>query len=333
MSVNVYKYTDSGAPVLGYTTSTCKGKLIDLLDACLVDGYGTISGSGWSKTHYSSINNVAVYRMPGGSRYYLRVDDNRNDSVWGDNYYLSFVQGFASVDDTTVTGTYATGVVMPGCVEPLSDYDYTQRSWMSINSVVVGELAAWEMYVTDRCFYLIMGGNDNVPIVYYNRREMCFFGDYVPTDPNFQYNTMILHSTQSDGNKYNYTYRQDTIEYNNNGKRCRRNWNLVLGSKSIRYYNISKTNLGYGNAIDYPNPATGELLMDKVRLYSDSGANASTIVGRMPGLYEPLHRQPSGNNGFTTISGHVDSTISGTIFNVVPLYVGEVYFDVTNDWF
>jgi hypothetical protein len=68
---NVYRFTDASAPVLTGQV----GSLIALLDACLVNGYGSMSAAGWTKPYSST--NAAVYLMGGSSnqRYY-QVDDN-----------------------------------------------------------------------------------------------------------------------------------------------------------------------------------------------------------------------------------------------------------------
>jgi hypothetical protein len=72
MATRFYKSTDSGAPALNGVA----GSLISLLDACLVNGYGSQSPSGWTKPF--SGTNLASYRAPIGIRHYLDVVDNAN---------------------------------------------------------------------------------------------------------------------------------------------------------------------------------------------------------------------------------------------------------------
>lgn len=73
MTVRQYHSTDSSAPVVGNTA----GSMIGLLDAVLVNGYGSKSPLGWTKEY--SGTNIAVYRnnpsIPGSTGMYLRVDD------------------------------------------------------------------------------------------------------------------------------------------------------------------------------------------------------------------------------------------------------------------
>jgi hypothetical protein len=64
----VYRSTDSGAPVI----TTALGAMVTLLDACLVNGYGSKPAAGWAKSFTGT--NGAVYRAPAGNRHYVSVD-------------------------------------------------------------------------------------------------------------------------------------------------------------------------------------------------------------------------------------------------------------------
>lgn len=72
MPVRYYTSEDAGAPVL----SGQAGALIALLDAVLVNGYGSQPPLGWSKPYTAA--NKAVYRLDAtiNSGRYLRVDDS-----------------------------------------------------------------------------------------------------------------------------------------------------------------------------------------------------------------------------------------------------------------
>ena len=70
MTVIVYRWDDPSAPVL---SSPSAGSLIGVLDACLVNGYGSKAAAGWTKAF--SGTKLAAYRQGGGSMCYLRIDD------------------------------------------------------------------------------------------------------------------------------------------------------------------------------------------------------------------------------------------------------------------
>lgn len=68
---NIYRYTDVGAPILNGTS----GSLLAVLDGVLVNGYGSITGSGWSKP-LPNDTHIGCYRAPSGSRMILHVNDS-----------------------------------------------------------------------------------------------------------------------------------------------------------------------------------------------------------------------------------------------------------------
>lgn len=80
MAVKVYRSTDTSAPVLNGSVGT----FINVLDACLVNGYGDKTSMGWTKEY--SGTNTASYQMPSGtSQSSLNVNDNADTGV-GSNY-------------------------------------------------------------------------------------------------------------------------------------------------------------------------------------------------------------------------------------------------------
>jgi len=88
-----YRSDDAGAPVLDGNN----GSLIAVLDACLVNGYGSKPGAGWTKPF--SGTNLAAYRMGAGGtaeRMYLRVSDAEGATAR--------VSGFVTMTDVN-TGT------------------------------------------------------------------------------------------------------------------------------------------------------------------------------------------------------------------------------------
>ena len=66
MAVTLYSYTDVGAPSLA---GNVLGGLPPILDACLVNGYGSKAAAGWAIAYTGT--NVRTYRPASGNRYYL----------------------------------------------------------------------------------------------------------------------------------------------------------------------------------------------------------------------------------------------------------------------
>jgi len=95
MGVTVYRSTDVSAPDLSGTTGT----LISVLDACLVNGYGSKPAAGWTKAF--SGTNLAAYKMGGSIGHYLRVDDS---GPGAGGPIEARVRGFVTMSDVN-TGT------------------------------------------------------------------------------------------------------------------------------------------------------------------------------------------------------------------------------------
>lgn len=120
-----YRSTDSGAPTLNGTS----GSLIALLDACLVNGYGSKSAAGWTKEYAAT--NKAVYRPSHGNRYYLRVLDDGSDGTNGAR--VARVRGYETMSDVdTGTGPFPTDAQVSGglFIGKSSTADSTARTWV-----------------------------------------------------------------------------------------------------------------------------------------------------------------------------------------------------------
>lgn len=125
MTVRIYQSTDASAPTL----SGQAGTLVDVLDACLVNGYGSQTAAGWTKSFTAS--NKAVYRAPTGTQYYLRVDDTA--SLVTARYAL--LRGYETMSDidTGTNGFPTTGQLPNGMqIQKSSSVDANSRSWCVI---------------------------------------------------------------------------------------------------------------------------------------------------------------------------------------------------------
>src|SRR5487761_2687143 len=87
-TVNTYQSTDASAPILTDTA----GSLVALLDACLVNGYGTKTGAGWTIAYTGT--NQRVYKMSAtlGTGNSVYVDDSA--TVSGSTAEEAYLTGF-----------------------------------------------------------------------------------------------------------------------------------------------------------------------------------------------------------------------------------------------
>lgn len=69
----LYRSSDASAPVLTGTA----GDLVNLLDKCLVTGYGAVAAAGWTRNTGFAGNSAtrAVFRQGAGNQFYLDIDD------------------------------------------------------------------------------------------------------------------------------------------------------------------------------------------------------------------------------------------------------------------
>ena len=70
MTMTIYKSTDPSAPAL----PSVNGSMINVLYQCLVTGYGSKAGAGWTRP-FTGTNLAAFKQGAGGNNRYLRVFD------------------------------------------------------------------------------------------------------------------------------------------------------------------------------------------------------------------------------------------------------------------
>lgn len=124
MTVRVYRSTDGSAPVL----TGQAGSLVTLLDAVLVNGYGTKSAAGWTKPY--SGTSKAVYRnnTTTGTGSYLRVDDNA--SSYFHRAYITGYETMSGVD--TGTNAFPSSTTSQSAWGKSATQDATARQWVIV---------------------------------------------------------------------------------------------------------------------------------------------------------------------------------------------------------
>lgn len=168
MAVTVYRSTDTSAPTLSGTA----GDLVNLLDKCLVAGYGSKTAAGWSKPYTGT--NAAVFRMGGGNQFYLDVNDNSPGAATSQEARLRGYEAMTAV---------ATGTAPFPTVAQLAAGIIVRKS-----AAASGTTRVWTLIADDRTFYLLIQTGDTAGMWF------CFaFGDlysYLSTSDG--YRTMIM---------------------------------------------------------------------------------------------------------------------------------------------
>lgn len=136
-TVTLYSSTDTNAPVLNGNA----GSLITVLTACLVNGYGSKAGAGWTLLGVNSGGTSALYKMGSGSGYTMQINDGITSSSQNAAYYAGIVGGAPS-------STFASGPALP-----FPSYGGTIfKSMQTVQATAV----PWWVIATSNMMYLIV---------------------------------------------------------------------------------------------------------------------------------------------------------------------------------
>ena len=316
MTVTVYRSTDSGAPdVLAGTIGT----LITVLDACLVNGYGTKAAAGWTKPVPNS-GNIAMYKQGSGSGFYLRIDDS-----------LLAVQakavGYETMSDLN-TGTRpfpTTGQLAAGTYFPKSNSaDAVVRPWMVV--------------ATNKAFYLYVHHDALDITASTTYKLMAFFGDFTSFKSGDAFNCMIVGNSGSGVASNTFGASVAAMNTSVNGHYIARSHTQtgasIAAGKIIDYArNGGSTNIGAATSgTPYPSPINGGIDLCPVSI--TEGASGQLVVrGELPGLYAPLHALPA--NHYDTFSG--SGVLAGKTFQLLDCTNGgngrlRVALEISDTW-
>ncbi len=261
MTVNVYNSADASAPVINASA----GDLINLLDKCLVTGYGAKAGAGWTKPYTGT--NLAVFRMGGGNQRYLRIDDSSVAAT-----RLARLVAYESMSAvSTGTNAFPTEAQMAGGLAHITS-----------NSAGVKD---WTVVATDKMAYIMTSASTGGTGIY---STLTIFGDITSYVAGDQYQTVLISnnttvlqgvpssgslsgaiSTMLGGHYIARKFDQNGIALNN-GKHA----DMVKAS----------ANMGTGS-IPYPNPSDGGLYLSPVWANETLGG----LRGLFPGLWSSCH--------------------------------------------
>jgi hypothetical protein len=301
MTVTVYRSDDASAPVL----SGSVGSLITVLDACLVNGYGTKSAAGWSKAFTGT--NQAAYRMPAGSNlHYLAVDDTTTT--------YATLRGYEAMTAVaTGTGQFpTTAQLATSNVTKSSAADTTARSWVLVTNGTMVYLHITTTVVSD-------GSTAN----------MVAFGQIVSNKVGDAYGTMLICNNSS---VYTANVMYAAIASVSGapsiGHYLARSYTQVGGSMQCAkgvdpFLCAGGTTIG-ASGMTYPMPVDGGLYMSPVRV-----AESLLFRGVMPGLWAPAHNKPLSH--MDTVSG--SGALNGKTFLALSMYsAAQVLVETSNTW-
>ncbi len=257
MVARLYRSSDVGAPALGTTTD---GSLITILRACLVDGYGSRTPSGWTMPFSDLPNALAAFRTVSGE--FLRVDDNQ-DFRW------AFCRGYANMTDLN-TGTEE---------YPRSETAPNWRQWKRASVATIYN--QWFVVADEEWFYFVASHDATSP----TSPSGFFFGEIENANDSFTNGYVLTGSNNSSTSVSNARIGL----FSTNQHFIRRNYlDALLPTPVSLLYNESVT-------IEQPNPANGRLEFQDVSIYDQSSQRVR--YGKLPNHFGLLGASNSGFRG------------------------------------
>lgn len=269
MVVKVYRSTDVGAP----KRTGALGSDIAILKACLVNGYGSVAGAGWTNPYNGT--NLAVFRQGGGNQRYLRVDDSKSAYP-----YASIYRGYESMS------AISTGIApMPSSV-----------AGVALARSSGGDTVAdrpWTIVATDKAFYFFAATDQGELERSYP--QIMFFGDIQSFVPGDQYATALIGNDLTNG--YSSTQYLPNLTTGTNsliaGHYIGRKFDQVGGPVQFGKHSdmgkLGGATMGVGN-MQYPNPADGGFYLAPVWVHEVGASSGQGVLrGLMPGLWSHCH--------------------------------------------
>lgn len=273
MVARVYSYNDAGAENLRLSGAG-NDKLINILKAVLVDGYGTKPGAGWTLAFDSPATNKAVFQQGSGSNAFLRIT--------GMDSRLNEIDPFISMTDIE-TGD-------KGKWRNTSDLTrgLWGQFWNGDNSITDGILFKWVIVADDKFFSLASMSNNSTNDTYI---QTLSFGDYdtggITVDKPLYFEckgqsktVSILKNNNSFYSKFpTYSNAIHNI-YNSylSGDSDGHRVNFDINSESSRSFSYSYH--------PYPDRLTGGLLIQRAVLINRAN---SQRLGFHPFIYQPIN--------------------------------------------
>lgn len=297
------------------------GALVALLDAVLVNGYGSQPGAGWSKAFAGT--NTASYRAATGTRYYLMVDDSATFVTAA----FAELRGYETMTDATDDGTNP----FPSVAQA------TNGQTVNKSSTVSATARPWMAIVHDRAFYFMCGSASSSAVYTQitgsglnQAFDMWFFGEIKSHKQTTDtYNCFLL--TNLTNTLYQGLGSESTWGTTMSNHWMARNYN---GAKISHPCACQVTGMVNGMTImapdstgflGFPEQGTGEVGIVGIEL-AEQSENSTNLVqwlirGRLPGGYGGLTYAAS------VINGGLEN--SGYIWNGTGAYAGRQFIGLT----
>lgn len=286
----VYKSTDGSAPVLDGQA----GSFVNLLDKCLVAGYGSKSAAGWSKPYTATNKAVFLQGAASGVDSYLDVDDSG--------------AGAATTQEANVRGYEAMTAVATGTNPfPTTAQVASPGMYIRKSAAATSTARAWVVIADEKTFYLFILSGDSAGLY-----QTFGFGDFYSFKPSDAWRAVILGANASGAN-VNAGLNLSSLAASQAsavaGAYAPRNLAAAAGSSPLSLLGLGTawTTVGTG-----PNPPDGNIFLNRLTM----GENAANgLRGYLRGLYQIV--TASGLNDGDTFSGATGTDFAGRTFLVL----------------
>lgn len=328
MTVRVYRSSDVGAPAGGLVL----GSVIEILDACLVNGYGSKVAAGWTKPYLGT--NTAVYKQGANPSRYLYIDDSRSTLYGGDYSGGTYLYGMESATSITAhTGRF-----------PYTRSEGNSNKPHVLRNDTPADGGAWMVVATENAFYLFTkraSWTGWCAFFFGAIASMYYGGSVNDLGRNVLAQIEVTHPAAGGAPADYFMSRHDNTLAFTSGfylggdqRGC-----IEGGYLATRTWNLSY-DVGPGNArisavgAFIRGPLLSEILIFVAKDELKSGF--AEMRGVMPGLYKPLHAladfTPAEGSTVTYASG----PLSGKTMECIYLFDGTTpapaYVEISDTW-
>lgn len=280
--LKLYRSSDVGAPTLSGTA----GDLTNLLDKCLVSGYGALAGAGWSIA-FTDGSNRRIYQQGSGSAVYFRVRDDAGGTGGAKEALIKGGEVWTDVNTCTV-----------------NPFPSVAQSALTDNSLIVRKSTAasatvrvWTLLADSKTCYLFVQTGDTANTYY-----TVAFGDFYSVVPVDAYAAcLIARAAENDGTTNNEVFAM--VNYGEPPA----SWTNIAGHYSQRNFGggggstpFMKLTSNFGSAavgttatwdggLTYPNPADGSLWLARVFHCDPTTGGSKSRRGWLRGVWAPCH--------------------------------------------
>lgn len=300
----IFKSTDVSAPQFGLTSGAFK----NMLKAVLATGYGTIESLGWTIEY--EVGNVIVFRMKGGTRMYLRLDDNTIST--------EYATGFSAFSTMNSINTGTERIPAIG----ISSASFRKRVGGTANVpwMIIGDDAGFILLTKPR---YVSSSTD----ISQNLWNATYFGDYIPADVKNKWNFCLISTYSSTGihkhaqsTSISHLVQRDQ-SFKTGASYCGIS-SFVNGANYFGQWLSVSGNLGVSSGM-----VGGAFLTTPVIVYKDligTTANSCTsLLGFLPGMRDPV-MSDGGSGAYITIDSIAPVTITDDDGYSMLLYIDSM---------